>query len=62
MRTPHTSTNKGKRVLVILRDGTKFVDKFMDKKGGFIYFEEHDRVRIDEVRAFTINKWPTVRR
>jgi hypothetical protein len=56
MRTPHSSTYKGKRVYVILRDGTEFVDKFVDKKGRFVYFETHGRVRIQELRVFTIYK------
>jgi hypothetical protein len=56
MRTPHSSTYKGKRVYVILRDGTEFVDKFIDKKGRFVYFETHGRVRTSELRVFTIYK------
>jgi hypothetical protein len=30
MSTPHTSCFRGKRVLVILKDGTRIVDKFVD--------------------------------
>jgi hypothetical protein len=56
MRTPHSSTYKGKRVYVVLRDGTEFVDKFIDKKGRFVYFEIHARVRKSELRVFTIYK------
>lgn len=58
MRTPHTSTYKGKRVFVILRDGSRFVDKFLDKKAGYILFAEHGRIPIRDVRVFTINKQP----
>jgi len=40
MRTPHSSTNKGKRVKITLRDGDIFVGKFKDKKSGTIILEE----------------------
>ena len=56
MRTPHTSTYKGKRVFVILRDGQRFVDKFLDKKAGYIVFAGRGRVPVREIRVFTINK------
>jgi hypothetical protein len=40
MRTPHSSTNKGKRVKITLRDGTVLIGKFKDKKSGMIILEK----------------------
>ena len=39
MRTPHSSTNKGKRVKITLRSGTVILGKFNDKKSGTIILE-----------------------
>ena len=54
MRTPHTATNKGKRVYVQLKDGTEFVDKFLDRKGNHCFFEEHGKIRRRDIKVFTI--------
>jgi hypothetical protein len=56
MRTPHNSTYKGKRVYVQLKDGTAFVDKFLDKKGHYCFFEERGKVRRRDIKVFTIYK------
>jgi hypothetical protein len=56
MRTPHTATTKGKRVYVQLKDGTEFVDKFLDRKGHYCFFEEHGKVRRSLIKVFTIYK------
>jgi hypothetical protein len=37
----HTVAPMGKRVLVFLKTGEKFVDKFKGKKGRRVFFEEH---------------------
>jgi hypothetical protein len=52
----HTSTYKGKRVRIKLKDGTVFVDKFLDEKGKHIIFEEHGRVPKIDVINFSIYK------
>jgi len=59
MRTPHTSAKKGKRVFIILRDGTRIVDKFLDHKSGYVLLEKHGRLPIDTIRSFSINKLKT---
>jgi hypothetical protein len=46
MRTPHNSTYKGKHVYVQLKDGTEFVDKFLDKNGHYCFFEARGKVHI----------------
>lgn len=56
MGTPHTSCRKGTTVLMTMRKGDKFVDKFYDKKGSYVILEQHGRVRISEIRAMSIYK------
>lgn len=53
MRTPHTSTYKGKTVFIILRDGRQIIDKFVDKKAGTIILERTGRLPVSEVRSFS---------
>jgi hypothetical protein len=52
----HTSTYKGKRVRIKLKDGTVFVDKFMDEKGKHIIFQERGRIPKVDIVNFSINK------
>ncbi len=60
--TLHTSTYKGKRILIILKDGTKLIGKFKDKKSGYIITEEHGRISTDTVKAMTICKQGKIER
>lgn len=53
MKTPHTSTYKGKRVYIRLKSGERFVGKFMDKNGHFLWIDER-KIPIAEVKAFAI--------
>lgn len=55
MRTPHTSCRKGKRVIVTLKDGSRFIDKFLEQTGKFNLFENH-RVKTSEILSFGIFK------
>ena len=52
----HTSTYKGKRVRIKLKDGEVFVDKFTDKKGRFVYFEKRGKIPVKDIKSFSINK------
>jgi hypothetical protein len=54
--TLHTSTYKGKRILIILRDGRKLIGKFKDKKSGMVITEEHGRIPTNQIKAMTICK------
>lgn len=54
--TLHTSTYKGKRILIILKDGRKIIDKFKDKKSGMIITENHGKIKTDTIKAMTIYK------
>ncbi len=52
----HSSTYKGKRVRIKLKDGNVFVDKFLDSKGRYVIFEERGRVAKKDIKNFTIYK------
>jgi hypothetical protein len=54
--TTHSSTYKGKRVRIKLKDGTVFVDKFLDSKSSYIFFEEKGRIAKKDIVNFSINK------
>ena len=54
--TIHSMFKKGQKVFVILRDGSNFVDRFVEKKNGTIIFEERGRVPIKDIRTSTIYK------
>ena len=55
----HSSTYKGKRVRIKMKDGTSFVDKFLDTKSGVIYFEDRGKVLKMEIKNFTFYKGET---
>lgn len=55
MKTPHTAVKKGKRVMVKLKSGERFVDKFMDRKANYVIFENHKVVKGD-IKSFGIYK------
>lgn len=53
MKTPHTSTYKGKRVYVRLKNGERFVSKFMGRNGERVIFD--DRTELSgNIKAFSI--------
>ena len=58
----HTSTYKGKKVFVKLKDGTSFVAKFKDSKSGRIMFFDHDDVATKEMTSFNIFKNKTTKK
>lgn len=53
-RSPHLCCKKGKRVVVSLRDGSRFIDKFVERKGRYIFLEESGKIPTSKVRAFSI--------
>jgi hypothetical protein len=55
-RSPHTGTYKGKRVKVILRDGTRIIDKFLRRTDRFIFLEKTGRIPKGALRSFVIFK------
>ncbi len=52
--TLHSSTYKNKRVYVVLKDGTSFVDQFIDKKSNYIFFKEQGKHAKSAIRTMTI--------
>jgi hypothetical protein len=53
MKTPHTSTYKGKRVYVRLKTGERFVAKFMGRNGKKVIFDTRTEISGD-IKAFSI--------
>lgn len=51
----HTSFHKGKRIYVVLRDGRRFVDKFVAHiASGGIVTEQHGRITTKDLKLATI--------
>ncbi len=55
MKTPHTSAKQGKRIKVVMKDGTIFIDKYLGKKSTKVMFDNHTVVR-GNIKSFTIFK------
>lgn len=58
-KKPHTSCKKGKRVIVTLTNGTRILDKFVEKKSKGIILEENGFVNGQKIRAFSIYRGQT---
>ncbi len=56
MRIPHTATHRGKRVKVVLRDGTEIIDRFIDRTDKWVVLKENGRVNKSDIRAFIVIK------
>lgn len=53
--TPHTSTQPGKRVRLVLRDGTSIESKFRERTGQFVVLES-GRYRGRDIAQFILIK------
>lgn len=54
MRTPHTATRQGKRVFVQLKNGERFVDRFVTRTGNkVVIFEQRGRVPVGDIKSFS---------
>lgn len=53
---PHTSFNKGKRIIIILKNGDKFIDKYLGHKSGYIILKEKGRLKVNKIRSTGIYK------
>lgn len=58
MKTPHTSTYKGKRVYVRLKSGERFVAKFIGRNGKKVIFDSRTEISGD-IKAFSIFRQKT---
>lgn len=56
MKLPHTATYRGKRVRVVLKDGTKIDDRFEDRTDKWVVLREIGRVMKRDIKAFIILK------
>lgn len=54
--TPHTATYRGKRVLVRLKSGERFVDHFHDRTKKMVFFKSGRRVLRGDIKSFSIYK------
>jgi hypothetical protein len=55
-KTPHTSCYRGKKVIVTLMDGERFVDRFKDRTDKWVFFISGRKERKIDIRAFAIYK------
>lgn len=55
MRTPHLSCRQGKKIKMQLRNGETIIDRFKEKKGRYIIFENH-KIPKSNIKNFTIIK------
>lgn len=56
MRVPHTACHRGKRVKIILKDGTQIIDYFQERTDKFVILRRLGRLGKDQIRAFMILK------
>lgn len=49
-RPGHTAVHPGKRVLVVLRNGERFEDRFMGRTDRWVEFQGRGRVQKSEIR------------
>ncbi len=56
MRLGHTACRRGKRVRIILRDGTALVDQFMERSDKAIYLKNTGKISKKDMRSFSIYK------
>lgn len=54
--TIHTHFPKGKRVLVIFKNGEKLIDKYLEYKSGKVLLEKNGTINLRKVRSITIYK------
>lgn len=56
MRKPHTACHPGKRVRVVLRDGRKFDDWFVDRTNRWVLLRRAGKLNMKDLKAFIILK------
>jgi hypothetical protein len=54
--TLHTSFTRGKRVFVKLRNGTSFIDKFIERGRAHVTLFKYGDVDIADIKSMTIAK------
>ena len=56
MRTPHTTFTKNLKLIVIMRDGQRFIDRYVGKKSGVVLLKKLGRVSLKLIRVIGIYK------
>lgn len=56
MRIPHTSCHRGKRVKVVLKNGTEVIGRFENRTDKWIVLKDVGRINKADIRAFIILK------
>ena len=54
MRGPHTSCHRGKRVVIVLRDGERVEDVFQDRRSRYVELRSGRRIDSAAIRSFRI--------
>lgn len=53
MKQGHTHTHRGKRVIVILFDGTRFEDRFLEKTPTYMFLKNKGKISSKLVKAIS---------
>lgn len=53
MKMPHTGSYRGKRVRVVLRDGTILYDRFIERTDKYVFLEKAGRIPKAKFRAMS---------
>ena len=56
--TIHTTFVRGRKILIIMKDGEHIVDRFVEKKSGVVVVAERGEIKIADMRACTIYRPP----
>ena len=55
----HTTFPKGKRIVIVMKNGDVHIDKYVDKKkGNYVFFENLGRLRVKDIKSLTIYRGP----
>lgn len=52
--SPHTSVRKGKRVRIVLRDGTEIIEKFEESTDRYVFLQNGQKIAKADIRSFGI--------
>lgn len=50
----HTDFRKGQKVMLIMRNGEKLVDRYVEKKSGAVIMRDSGRINLSTVRQIVI--------
>lgn len=54
----HTGAHRGKKVFIILKDGTQFIDRFIDRDDRHVYVQERGRIKKSDIKSFSARPVP----